>query len=111
MRGFEAGYTAAFSQRRTVVTDMGGALDTWVLQFEERASVMHRQGGEAVMQARLASRSIAEIMVLSTTDTRRVTSEWQVELRGLGGFRKVYQLREDPRPSEGRMYLRMLVEG
>lgn len=102
---------ASFSRRERVETDMGGALDQWVTQFVVWAAVKHLRGGEAIMQARLASRNPVILTIRNSTQARRITSEWQVELRDRTGIRKLYELREDPRPIERGAYLEMLVEG
>lgn len=102
---------ATFSRRERVETDMGGMLDQWMPQFHVWAAVKHLRGGEAVMQARLASRNPVILTIRNSTQARRITSEWQVELRDRTGIRKVYELREDPRPIERGALLEMLVEG
>lgn len=109
MKRFADSYRATFLERRRVDTDMGGSLDEWVPQFEEEAAVLHHLGGEAVMAARLAGRSPVTIRIPNSANARRVTNEWQVELRDRSGNSKVYELREDPRPMG--MHLEMLVEG
>lgn len=111
MRAGDLDNRATFSRRERVETDMGGALDQWAPQFEVWAAVKHLRGGEAVMQARLASRNPAIVTIRNSTQARRITSEWQVELRDRTGIRKVYELREDPRPVERGAFLEMLVEG
>lgn len=111
MRAGDLDNRATFSRRERVETDMGGALDQWMPQFEVWAAVKHLRGGEAVMQARLASRNPVIVTIRNSTQARRITSEWQVELRDRTGIRKVYELREDPRPIERGAYLEILVEG
>lgn len=51
------------------------------------------------------------VTVRNSAAARRITSEWQVELRSRSGVTKVYQIKEDPRPSEGDGFLEMLAEG
>lgn len=109
MKRFSDSYRATFERRQQVVTDMGGALDQWVPQFEEEAAVLHHLGGEAVMAARLAGRSPVTIRIPNSANGRRVTNEWRVELRDRSGNSKVYELRENPRPMG--MHLEMLAEG
>ncbi|AXC50060.1 head-tail adaptor protein [Paracoccus suum] len=104
-------YQATFSARETVETDMGGTEDAWVPQFTEWAAVKHLRGGESVMQARLASRNPVIITIRNSARARRITSEWQAELRDRTGIRKVYAIKEDPRPTEANGYLEMLAEG
>ena len=104
-------YRATFALRETVETDMGGTQDEWVPQFVEWAGVKHLRGGESVMQARLASRNPVIITVRNSARVRQITSEWAVELRDRTGIRKVYAIKEDPRPSEASAFLEMLAEG
>ena len=104
-------YHASFSMRESVETDMGGTRDEWVLQFVEWAGVKHLRGGESVMQARLASRNPVVITVRNSARARQITSDWQVELRDRTGIRKIYAIKEDPRPSEASGFLEMLAEG
>lgn len=111
MRAGDLDSRATFSRRERVETDMGGTLDQWLSQFSVWAAVKHLRGGEAIMQARLASRNPVILTIRNSTQARRITSEWQVELRDRTGIRKVYELREDPRPIERGAYLEMLVEG
>lgn len=102
---------ATFLRRAIVETDMGGTRDEWVPQFAVSAAVKHLRGGESVMQARLASRNPVIVTVRNSAQTRRITSEWQVELQDRTGIRKAYQLREDPRPAERGAFLEFLAEG
>ncbi|MGA0615328.1 phage head closure protein [Paracoccus sp. KR1-242] len=80
-----------------------------IIEMQERFSIWAKlvpmRGGEAVMQARLASKSPASVTVPRTRDTELVTSEWEVVVDG-----RTYQLKEDPRESHNRAFLDMLVE-
>lgn len=104
-------YRAEFALRETVETDMGGTRDEWVPQFREWAGVKHLRGGESVMQARLASRNPIIVTIRNSARARQITSEWRVLLRDRTGISKVYEVREDPRPSETSGFLEMLAEG
>lgn len=63
------------------------------------------RGGESVMQARLASKSPAIVTVRASTLTRRITSDWRVRIGG-----REFEAKEDPRESDDRAFLEMLVE-
>ena len=104
-------YRATFSMRESVETDMGGTRDEWVVQFTEHAGVKHLRGGESVMQERLASRNPVIVTIRNSARARQITSEWQVELVDRTGIRKVYDVKEDPRPTEASGFLEMLAEG
>lgn len=103
--------TAIFSARRQVDTDLGGTRDEWVPQFDEWATVRYLRGGESVMAARLASKNPVIVTIRNSPDARRITSEWQVSLRSRSGVAKVYEIKEDPRPTDGDAFLEMLAEG
>lgn len=63
------------------------------------------RGGEAVMQARMQSRSPAIVTVRRSTITTPITSEWRVIIDG-----RDYAVREDPRETDDRAFLEFLVE-
>tara|TARA_Y100001951_G_scaffold105340_2_gene122095 strand:+ start:2516 stop:2839 length:324 start_codon:yes stop_codon:yes gene_type:complete len=74
-------------------------------QFTVWCNVKRLRGGEAVLQARLASRTPAILTVRGSTDTAQITSEWRAVIDG-----KVYDVKEDPAETDNRLYLEMLVE-
>jgi len=74
-------------------------------QFTVWAKYAPLRGGEAVMQARMESRSPAAVTVERSSDTLAITSEWEVVIGG-----RTYQLKEDPRETRDRAFLDMLVE-
>lgn len=74
-------------------------------QFTVWAGVRWLRGGETVMQSRMQSRSPAILTVRATPDTRRITSEWRATIDG-----RVFEMREDPRPTDDRAWLEMLAE-
>ncbi len=81
-----------------IVQAMESAATVW-------ANVRPLRGGEAVMQARLQSRSPAVITIRRSPDTLRITSEWEAVIDG-----RTFELREDPREDESRQFLEMLAE-
>lgn len=104
-------HRAVFSIRSEIRDDYGGTRDEWIVQFTEWAAVKYLRGGEAVMEARLASRNPVVVTIRNSARARTITSEWQVELRSRSGVTKVYAVKEDPRPAEGDGFLEMLCEG
>lgn len=70
------------------------------------AHLLPLRGGESVMQARMESRNPAILTVRASSLTRRVTSEWRVSIGD-----RVYEAKEDPRETQDRAFLEMLVEG
>lgn len=86
--------------------DMGGVVQGWEDRFTIWAHIRYLRGSEAVMQARLASKAPVIITVRSSTASRTITSEWRAVIGGV-----VFDLKEDPRPSEDRTWLETLAEG
>ena len=84
----------------------GQVIQDWLLRFTCPVHVRHLRGGEEVMQARLASRNLVIVTVREFAGARAVTSEWRVSVGG-----KLYDIKEDPRPSQDRRLLEMLAEG
>ena len=82
----------------------------WKDEFEAWAAVRHLRGGESVMQARMQSRSPAILTIRNSASARAVTSEWRAVVRDRTGIERVYEMREDPRPSEDSGFLEMLAE-
>lgn len=80
-----------------------------ILRYEDRGTVWCNvrwlRGGESVMQARLASKSPAIITVRASSLTRQITSEWKLRINDLD-----YHAKEDPRESDDRAFLELLVE-
>ncbi|MFH5773589.1 phage head closure protein [Paracoccus sp. NGMCC 1.201697] len=83
----------------------GQIVQTYDARFTEWVHVRWLRGSEAVMQARMASRSPAVVTFRNSERARTVTSEWQVTVDG-----RIFQAKEDPRESEDRAFQEMLVE-
>lgn len=86
--------------------DDGMIVQGWQVQFTCAAHVHYLRGNEAVMQARLQSRSPAIVTVRDFPAARAITSEWRVKIDG-----RTFDCKEDPRPDQARRILEMLVEG
>ena len=84
----------------------GQVIQDWILRFTLAAHVLYLRGSEAVMQARMQSKNPAIITVRKSSQARAITSEWRAEIAG-----KLYDIKEDPRPSQDRRLLEMLAEG
>ncbi|MCJ8138602.1 phage head closure protein [Falsirhodobacter halotolerans] len=74
-------------------------------RFHDRVSLRFLRGGENVMEARMQSRNPVIIGMRDSARARRVTSEWRVRIDG-----RLYDVREEPRPTEDRRNLEMLAE-
>ncbi|WP_261766770.1 head-tail adaptor protein, partial [Paracoccus denitrificans] len=102
---------AAFGEPAEVSDDIGlGDADGQVVHgypiaFRTRANLLPLRGGESVMHARLAAKNPAILTVRNSALTRRVTSDWKVLIDG-----RVFDCKEDPRESQDRRYLEILVE-
>lgn len=90
--------------------DDGQLVQGWQQWFTAAAAVKYLRGTEAVMQARMQSRSPAILTIRNSEDARRVTSEWRVRLRDRSGTERVFEMKEDPRPTENSAYLEVLAE-
>lgn len=86
--------------------DMGGVVHGWEDRFTLWAHILYLRGSEAVMQARLVSKAPVIITVRWSAQSVGITSEWRAMIGGV-----VFDLKEDPRPSEDGRLLEMLGEG
>lgn len=83
----------------------GQLVQSWAERGTVCCNVRWLRGGESVMQARLASKSPAIVTVRASALTRRITSDWRVRIDG-----REFEAKEDPRESDDRAFLEMLVE-
>ncbi|MTH61440.1 phage head closure protein [Paracoccus litorisediminis] len=83
----------------------GKVIQSYIPVFEAWANVRWLRGGESVMQSRLASRSPAIVTIRAHVAAREVTSEWRVQIEG-----RAFEIKEDPRESDDRAFLELLVE-
>ena len=63
------------------------------------------RGGESVMQARMQAKNPAIVTFRASRASREVTSEWRVLIDG-----RTYEVKEDPRETQDRAFLEVLVE-
>lgn len=98
-------YRATFRNPVSERDEDGQIIQRYDDAFNDRVEIKFLRGTEAVMQARLNSRSPVILTVRNSSQARAVTSEWTVEANG-----KLYDLKEDPRPTENRRWLEMLAE-
>ncbi|MBB1493392.1 head-tail adaptor protein, partial [Paracoccus sp. MC1854] len=64
------------------------------------------RAAEAVMQARLVSKAPVIITVRRSAQSEGITSEWRAVVGGV-----IFDLKEDPRPSEDGGFFEVLAEG
>ena len=83
----------------------GMLIQGWEDRFTLWCHVQYLRGSEAVMQARLVSKSPAILTVRASAETRAITSEWRAVIDAV-----IFDLKEDPRPSEDGACLEMLAE-
>lgn len=77
-------------------------------EFVYSASVKPKLGGEAILAGRLSGSNFVNIVVRSTLDTRRITSDWRAKDERTG---TVYNIRSGPIDLDGkRRWLEMLCE-
>ena len=85
--------------------DMGGVVHGWEDRFTLWAHILYLRGSEAVMQARLVSKAPVIITVRRSAQSEGITSEWRAVVGGV-----IFDLKEDPRPSEDGGFFEMLGE-
>lgn len=73
--------------------------------FTVWANLRPLRGGESVMGARMQSRSPAILVIRNSRQAREITSEWRAVIDG-----RIYEAKEDPRATQDRAFLEMLVE-
>lgn len=98
-------YRATFQQPVEDVDDDGQIVQRYDGQFVDRVKLRFLRGGETVMAARLESRTPVIITIRNSARARQVTSEWRVVIDG-----RIYDIKEDPRPTENRRDLEVLAE-
>ena len=81
----------ALDLRQETDDGYGNLQSDFVEQFTRRAEFVYAGGGEAVAAQRMAGRSIMKIRFRSDTDTRSVTTDWQLRDVRRG---TVYAIRE-----------------
>lgn len=85
--------------------DDGQLVQGWRDEFTAWAHMRYLRGGEEIMQARMQSRTPAILTIRDGRAARRVNSEWRAVLNG-----RVFEVKEDPRPTPDRAFCEMLVE-
>ena len=94
-----------FQAHVLIETDMGGVIEGWEDRFTPWAHVRYLRGSEAVMQARLVSKAPVIITVRRSAQSEGITSEWRAIVGSV-----IFDLKEDPRPSEDGGFFEMLAE-
>lgn len=93
-------------QEAVMIRDPDGMLiQGWEDRFTLWCHVHYLRGSEAVMQARLVSKSPAILTIRASAETRAITSEWRAVIGEV-----IFDLKEDPRPSAQGRFLEMLAE-
>lgn len=84
----------------------GQLVQGWLDRGTVWCHVLPLRGGESVMAARMQSRNPAIVTMRASNLSRLVTSEWRLRIDG-----REYHAKEDPRETQDRAWLEMLVEG
>jgi SPP1 family predicted phage head-tail adaptor len=85
----------------------GNVEGNWQEQFTVAARIIPRLGGEEVMAARLAGRQPYTIRVRSSSDTRRISTDWRAR-NARDGI--VYNIRAVSNVDERNVFLDLLCE-
>lgn len=101
-------YRMQFSVRTAPVDDGYGNVVSgdWVPQFEARCHITFLKGSEGVLASRLEAKSPVIIAMRNSSNARRVTHEWRAKDLSTGA---VYEIKEQPRPSDDRAHFEMLA--
>ena len=105
MRAGDLTKRVAFQRPHEDVDADGNKFSAYPEAFRVWANLLPLRGGESVMAGRMASRSPAVVTIRTSTQARTVTSEWRVVIDG-----RTYEVKEDPRETQDRAFLEMLVE-
>ena len=84
----------------------GQIVQGWRDEFTAWTHVLYKRGTEAAEQARMLSQRPVVFTIRSSSQSRRITSEWRAVMGG-----RVYDIREDPTPTPDRAFLQMLAIG
>lgn len=95
----------AFEKREFVIDAYGNSVGDWVEVFRAAAALDPRQGGEAVMSARLSGLQPYDVAIRYTTTAAAVSSEWRCRDVRTG---KVYAIKSAV-PNSRRSYIDLLV--
>lgn len=79
----------------------------WLPRFTVWGSRKFLRGGETVLAARLESRQPAILTIRDSRQAREITADWHV-VDTVDG--RIYNIRENPKLSDDRGFLEMLVE-
>lgn len=96
----------AFDLRDTVADGLGNEQGEWLEQFQVAARRQMLRGGESVMASRLAGRAPAIVTIRSSSQARRITTEWRCRDMRSG---ETYNIRAVT-PDEDRQCIDLLVE-
>lgn len=81
----------ALDKRQTADDGAGNRRAGFVQQFERRAQFVYAGGSEAVMAERLGGKSVLKIRLRKDSQTKQITSDWQLRDVRRG---TVYAIRE-----------------
>ena len=84
----------------------GNLIQAYPDAFTAWANLRPLRGGESILASRMQSRAPAIVTFRTSTQAREVTSEWRVVIDG-----RIYEAKEDPRETQDRAFLEMLIEG
>lgn len=95
--------------------DYGVTVMGWVEQFQTRAGFVHLRGGETVLGGRLEGRHTQVLLVRSSSETRKITTDWRARDMNNGSWSgadwlgPIYAVR-DITPSEDGQFIDILVQ-
>ncbi|WP_336747763.1 head-tail adaptor protein [Aureimonas altamirensis] len=96
----------AWSARIEEDDGYGNTQSDWQDQFETRAAFTYLRGSESVIAARLEGRQPIIVRVRSSSDTRKITTDWQMRDVRAGTIHAVRSII----PTEDRMWIDITTE-
>lgn len=97
-----------FASRQSASDGYGNAEGAWTDEFTVWAKILPlRHGGESVMAARLDGTQPYVVVVRYSTDSRRITTDWQV--RDVNNAARVFNIRSVT-PDDHHAFIDILCE-
>lgn len=96
---------ALFQARVEQSDGFGNTVSSWQDAFTRWCHVRYLKGGETVMAARLEGRQPVVLTVRRDPQSEGITHDMRAVIDG-----RSYNLREDPRPTDDRLWLEMAAE-
>lgn len=105
MKVTDLDHVCSFQERVEVDDGHGNTRGAFQEVFRDWGGFKFLRGGEGVVEARLASKQPAILTLRCTQQAKAIEPHWLVVAGG-----RSYEVKEQPRQTDDRMYLELLVE-